>query len=325
MIMRMFSRFIPSLCFVIALSTLWPGTTRGDEWPSRPIKLVVSLPAGGVIDFVGREIAQSLSNVIGQPVVVDNKPGGGGAIAATFVAKTRPDGYTLLVTANGPAVIRPILEQKSPIDMEAEFEPVIIIGELPNILIANGKHDFKTVQDVIAYAKQKPGQLTIGHPGVGTVGHLVALLFAAETGIQANFIAYRGAAPLMTDLLGERIDLGSIALTPGLANVRFLVNTSNEKLPSLPNVPTTKEIGLPNVVGTTWIGIFAPKGTPPRTISTLNSSIEASLEAKSTKNKFDKIGFRIIGGSADQMRTQMAHDHDKWAKIIQASKVSINQ
>jgi tripartite-type tricarboxylate transporter receptor subunit TctC len=314
------ARLLRAIFALAVVSALFPGAADAQPWPSRPITLVAAFTPGSASDYVARAIAQDISKVLGQSIIVENRSGGGGAIASVAVAKASPDGYTLLITAIGPAVLRPLIDDKLPYDAVADFNPVILVGESPNVLAA-GPQRFGSIQDVVAYANRNQGKLTIGHPGAGTMGHLTALLFASEAGIGANFIAYQGTPPIISDLLGGHIDIGSIAYGGGIDAARILAVTTEERPGFLPDVPTMKESNFPNVVGATWHGIFAPAGTAPEVVSRLNIAINAFLEKSETRKEFDTVGYRVLGGPPDRLGRRMTEDHAKWSKVIAAANI----
>jgi tripartite-type tricarboxylate transporter receptor subunit TctC len=309
---------------VTALPLAWFGAASAQPWPSQPIALVAAFPAGSTSDHAARAIAHGLSSVLGQPVVVENRPGSGGAIALAAVAKAAPDGYTLVVTAIGPAVLRPLIDQKVTYDALNDFTPIALIGETPNVLVTGPKSRFSSVQDVVTFAKRNPGRLTIGHPGAGTMGHLTALLFAAEAGISANFVAYQGAPPILSDLVGEHIDLGSIAYGGGVGAVRILAVTTEERPPFLPDVPTMKESDFPNVVASTWHAVLAPAGLAPDVVSTLNRAINSFLNKEETRMQFDAVGYGRLGGTPERLRARIAADRAKWSAVIRSAKIAVD-
>ena len=286
-----------------------------EDWPARPITLVLAFASGAMIDFVGRSLAIDLSTALGQPVVVESKPGAGGAIAAMYVAKAAPDGYTLLMTAVGPAVLRPLMEKSLGYDTDADFTPISLLGEAPNILIANPKLGLNTVKDQVAYAKTQDNKISIGHAGPGTMGHLCSVVFAAQAGIDGNFIAYRGTAPMMTDLLGGQIESGFPGYNPATRSAKILAVTSNERVDFLPGVPTMKESGF-DVVGGTWQAIFAPAHMPAAIVAKLNAAIDAFLRKPETQRRFSEAGFLVFGGPPARLSDQIAEDRAKWSKII---------
>jgi tripartite-type tricarboxylate transporter receptor subunit TctC len=310
---------------VLGLAGLAATTAGAQTWPAKPITLVVAFTPGATPDYAARTLAQELSKVLGQPIIVENRAGGGGVIASVSVAKAPPDGYTLLMTTIGPAVLRPLIDRKLGYDAVADFTPVALVGEAPNVLVTGLQSRFGSVQDVVAYAKQNPGKLTIGHSGPGTMGHLIALLFAAEAGIEANFIAYPGSPPIVSDLAGGHIDIGSIAYGSAVNAVKPLAVTTDERLDFLPGVPTMKESGFPNVTGATWSAIFAPAGLPADLVARLSTSIDGFLARQDTRKQFDTVGYRALGGPPARLRERMIDDNAKWSKVVAAAKITGDQ
>jgi tripartite-type tricarboxylate transporter receptor subunit TctC len=225
------------------------------------------------------------------------------------------------MTTIGPAVLRPLIDGKLHYDPVADFTPVALVGEAPNLLVSSPKLNVADVQDLVAHAKAHPGRLTIGHPGIGTMGHLVGLLFASEAGIEANFISYAGSPPVLTDLAGGTIDAGSIAYGAPIGTAKVLAVTTDERVAFLPSVPTMKESGLPKVTGATWSGLFGPAGLPPEIVAKLNQGINALLRKEDTRRLFDKVGYHALGGPPDRLRQQMADDRAKWSKVIVTAKI----
>lgn len=286
-----------------------------EDWPTRPITLVVPFPAGGSMDFIGRSIGQHLTDVLGQPVIVENRVGAGGVIATNYVAKAPPDGYTILISAIGPAVFRPIIDRLAGYDMDKDFVPVIMVADSPNVLLASPKLGLNTVKDLLAYAKQKQNKLSIAHSGPGTMGHLCAVLFASLAHVDGSFIAYRGAPPMLTDLLGGQIDIGFPAFGPGSHAAKILAVTTAERVDFLPGIPTMKESGF-DLVGSTWNAIYAPANVPREIVGKLNAAIDAYLRKPETQRQFRQAGLRALGGTPEQLRQSMAQDHARWSKII---------
>ncbi len=317
--------WINVVCLAFALSVLPPQTSRAHEWPSRPITLVAPFPPGSPADFVARAIAQDLTHRLGQPVIVENKAGSGGSIALTAVARAAPDGYTLLVTGIGPAIQRPLIDKNLSYDTFRDFAPIVLSSDTPNVLLTGAQSKFKTLHDVIAYAKANPGKLTIGHPGIGTMGHFVALLFAAEAKIDAIFIAYKGPPAIISDVVGGRIDLGSIAYGGSSKAAKVLAVTTNESVSFLPGVPTMNQLRLSKATGATWHAVFAPAGTSAKIIAKLNTAINVFLAKAETKKQFEKLGFRVVGGSAEELKQQMLDDRSKWSNVIAKAHLNLNR
>jgi tripartite-type tricarboxylate transporter receptor subunit TctC len=303
------------LLAIAAMLTGAPRPAAEEDWPTRPITMIVAFPPGGSVDFLARSIAHHLTDVFGQPVIVENKSGAGGVIATNYVAKAAPDGYTILMTAIGPAVFRPIIDQSAGYDTDKDFTPIIMAGDSPNVLLASPKLGVNTVKELVAYADKKQHRLSIAHPGPGTMGHLCAVLFAREAHIDGSFIAYRGASPLIIDLRGGQIDIGFPAFGPGSQSVKILAVTTEERVNFLPDVPTMKESGY-NVVCSTWNAIYAPAIVPREIAIKLNAAIDAYLRKPETRQQFRQAGLRALGGTPEQLRERVVQDRAKWSKII---------
>ncbi len=317
---RMLGRLLGKAVLVVCAAFLGVAAADAENWPARPVTLVVSFAPGALMDFVGRTIANDLAPALGQPVVVENKVGGGGVVATVAVAKAPADGYTLLMTAIGPAVLRPLMEKNLGYDTDADFTPVSLVGDSPNILVASPKLGLNSVQDLLGYIKTEHGKISIGHSGPGTMGHLCALLFASEAKLDPAFVSYRGSAPMFTDLLGGQIDIGFIAYGSGAKAVKILAVTTDERIDFLPGVPTMKESGY-DVVGSTWIAIFAPAHTPPSVVAKLNAAIDAVLRKPETRARLATSGFRVLGGAPTRLSETVAKDRGRWAKILTSANV----
>ena len=296
-----------------------PRPASAENWPTRPITLVSAFAAGSMIDFVGRAVANDLSAAIGQPVVYETKAGGGGVVASLYVAKAPPDGYTLLLTGVGPAALRPLMDKSVGYDTDADFTPISLLGETPNVLVANPKLGLNTVNDLVAYAKSKGGKLNIGHSGPGTMGHLCSILFGAEAGVDVSSISYRGTAPMMVDVLGGQIDAGFPAYNPATRAAKILAVTSAERVEFLPDVPTMKESGF-DMAGGTWEAIYGPAHMPAEIAAKLNAAIDTFLSKPETRRRFSEAGFHVFGGPPARLTQRVAQDRAKWSKIIAGIK-----
>ena len=319
--MRM-SSIMPKLPFgkvliliaVAAMLAAAPRPASAADWPTRPVTLVVASTPGGMMDLISRSIAQDLSASLGQPVVVEFRPGGGGVIGLQAITKAAPDGYTLVQTNIGPMVFRPLMDKTITYDAEKDFTAIFLVGDTPNAVLVNPKIGVTSIKDLLAYADTKQHKLNIAHPGPGTMGHLCGVLLARQTHIEGNFIAYRGAAGIITDLMGGQVDLGTPAYGPGMDAVIMAV-AGDQRLESQPNLPTLKESGV-DVVCSTWVGIYGPPNMPPAIVEKLNAAIDAYLRKPEAHEKFGNIGLRVLGGSPDRMRSRVIDDRAKWSDII---------
>ena len=241
----------------IILSAVMPAAAQPAAWPSRPVTLVFPFAPGGAEGFI-RVLAQALSERLGQPFVLEIRSGAGGAIGSVQVANAAPDGYTLLVTYVGPAVLNKLLYKSIPYDPDTEFEPVALLSEVPQVIVSSPKLGFKTLADLIAYGKANPDTLTVAHPGAGTMGHLAAALFLSRAGITGSLVGYRGSTPAITDILSGHIMAGVPAYIPVVETVTRLAVTSEERVGFLPDVPTARESGI-DVVASTWGALVGPQ------------------------------------------------------------------
>jgi tripartite-type tricarboxylate transporter receptor subunit TctC len=303
------------LIAVTAMLAGAPRTAAAEDWPKRPITVVLAFAGGSMSDVIGRTLANDLSAAIGQPVVIEVRAGGGGVVAGAYVAKAPPDGYTLLLTAVGPAVLRPLIDKTLGYDTDADFTPIILVGDSPNVLLASPKLGVNTLTDLLAYAKQKDNKISVGHSGPGTMGHLCSVVFASLAGIDANSISYRGTPPMLTDLLGGQIDTGFPAYNPATKSAKILAVTTEERVDFLPGVPTMKESGF-DVVGSTWFGIFGPAHMPPEIVAKINGVMDASLKKSEYRARFGEQGLRLLGGPPAGLSERVAQDRAKWAPII---------
>ena len=308
------------LLAVAAMLTGAPRPAAAEDWPQRPVTLLISFASGSMIDFVGRSLANDLSAAIGQPVVVETKSGGGGVVASLFIAKAPPDGYTLLLTGVGPAALRPLIDKSVGYDPVADFTPIILIGETPNVLLANPNLGVKTVKDLVAYAKSKGGRISIGHSGPGTMGQLCTILFAAEAGLDLSSVSYRGTAPMMIDVLGGQIDAGFPAYNSATRQATVLAVTTDERVDFLSDVPTMKESGF-DLVGGTWHAILGPAHMPPELVAKLNGVMNAFLSKPETRRRFSDAGYRVFGGPPARVTERIVQERTKWSKIIEDAKI----
>ena len=304
----------------VAVTLLNPLRAMAQDWPSRPITIVLGFAPGSMIDFVARAVANELSTVFGQPVLVETRQGAGGVLASNYVAKSPPDGYTVLMSAVGPAVLRPLIDKTVTFDIEKDFTSVILIGEAPNVLVANPKLGLKSPKDLVAYGKAHGGKLSIGHSGPGTLGQLSTILFGSMAGLDVASVSYRGTGPMMVDVLGGTLDAGFPAYNPATKEGSLLAVTSASRVDFLPDVPTMKESGF-DIVGGTWEGIFVPAGTPPDIVSKLHGAIEAFLQKPDVRKRLSDTGFQPMGGPPSVLVDKIMQDRAKWAAIVKDAKI----
>lgn len=302
------------------------GTARaaGAQWPTHPVTFVVPFGAGGSTDGVARLIAKHLSDDFGQQFIVENKPGAGGNIAGAYVAKAAPDGYTLFFATTGPAAVNKLLYKRISFNPDKDYAPVVLIGIVPQAIVASKKLPVKTLKDLIDYARAHPGALTFGNSGVGTMAHISAVSLAQATGIKVTHVSYRSGAQALQDVLGGQIDVAFPAYIPQVAQMNTLAVIGKERLASLPNVPTVRETGVADIVAGTWFGVIAPTGTPPEVIAKINTSVNAFLKTQQAKQVSIQLGMQTLGGTPQDMKKFMDEETARWAPVIKKENISLN-
>ncbi|HJU23985.1 MAG TPA: tripartite tricarboxylate transporter substrate binding protein [Casimicrobiaceae bacterium] len=320
---------IVALAFATLAALCGAPAIAQDDYPSRPIRLVVPFPAGGTTDILARAVAQRLSQTWGQQVIVDNRPGAGGNIGSDLVAKAPPDGYTLLMGTVGTHAINPSLYKKMPYDHVKDFAPVILVAGVPNVLVVNPSLPVHSVQELIAYGKANPGKLDFASSGNGTSIHLSGELFKTMTGIEMTHVPYKGSAPALTDLMGGQVQLMFDNLPSSLAfikaaKLRALAVTSATRSATLPDLPTLAESGLSGFEASSWFGVLAPAHTPPAIISKLNGAIASWLATQDAKDKLLAQGAIAAGGSPEDFAHHIDAETVKWAKVVKASGAHID-
>ncbi len=311
----------------IILSMLSFTTANAQVYPNKPIKLVVPFPPGGLIDNAARLISPALSKDLGQPIVIENKPGSGGNLGAAEVAKANPDGYTLLM-ASAPLSISPVLYKTLPYN-PSSIEPIAIFGQLPNVLLINPESGINSVADLVKRAKASPGKLNYASNGNGTSLHLSAEMLKSQAGIFVLHIPYRGSSFANVALIAKEVDFMFDNLPPamGLINggkLKPLAVTSAERNPALPNVPTMVESGFPNFLVTAWFGIAAPKGLPDAVSQRLQNSLQKIVAQKEMVEAISRLGATVTFMNAQQATQFMTADTDRWRKVIEGAKIQMD-
>ncbi len=314
-------RLVP-LLFVLATSVAHA------QYPTKPLRLVVPFPPGGATDLVSRALAQRFAEGLGQPVVIDNKPGAGGAIGSDFVAKAAADGYTLLMATTSTHSIGPALNPKTPFNAERDFAPIGHVGSSPNILVVGPNVAARSLAELIALAKAKPGSLTYASSGVGTIIHLSGELLRTMAGIDIVHVPYKGTALALPDLLSGQVTMVFDNLVSALPNlragkVRALALTVDKRSPLLPDVPTMTEAGLPGYQSDAYFGLFAPAGTPRAVLVRLNTELNRVLKLPDIVEGLARQGIEPVGGSPEQFARVVAADTAKWTKVIRDAQVRI--
>ncbi|ACM32518.1 tripartite tricarboxylate transporter substrate binding protein [[Acidovorax] ebreus] len=307
----------------LALPGAWAQT-----WPSRSVSIIVPFPAGGTTDVLARALGQELSKTLGQPVVVENKPGAGATLGADYVAKAKADGYTLLMGAVHHTIATSVY-RKLGYDFEKDFAPITTVALVPNVLVVNPQVPAKTVQELLAQAKAQPGKLTYGSNGTGTGQHLIGAQFEGMGGVQLLHVPYKGSGPLTTDLLGGQISMSFDTVTPVLPHIkagklRALAVTTAKRSVALPDVPTLEEAGLPGFDMGTWFGMLAPAGTPKDIVARLNADMVKIIQSPEFRKKMDDIGADPIANTPEQMARQIKDDTARFARLVKEAKVSLD-
>ena len=297
-------------------------------FPTKPITLIVPFPPGGSSDALARSLTTPLSQALGQPVIVESRPGAGATIGADFVAKSKADGYTLLMGAVHHTIATSVYK-KLPYDFEKSFAPITTVALVPNVLVVNAKSAATDVKGLIALAKAAPGKVAYGSNGNGTVQHLIGTQFSGLGGVELVHVPYKGSAPLTTDLLGGQIDLSFDTLTPLVQHIkggklRALAVTTAKRSSTLPEVPTLAESGLPGFDQGTWFGILAPAATPRDTVARLNTEMAKIIHSPEFRKRMEEIGAEPIGNSAEQMAQQIRAETDKFAVLVKDAKVTVD-
>jgi len=298
-------------------------SAHGQDYPSKPIRLIVPFTPGGSNDVLGRVVAQNLSEAWKTSVVVENKPGAGGNIGADLVAKAAPDGYTYLIAANNILAINPSLYQQVPFDPVKDFAPVTMLGTVPIALVVNQDVPATSVKELIALGKSKAG-LTYASGGVGTPQHLSAELFKSLSGANMTHVPYKGNAPAVTDLIGGQVQvlfspLNSILPHIKSGKVRVLAVAGDTRIPALPGVPTIAEAGLPGYRSDVWVALVAPVGTPKEIIGKMQRQVAADLSKPETKEKLAAQGIEAAPSSPEQLSELIASDLTRWTKVVKES------
>jgi tripartite-type tricarboxylate transporter receptor subunit TctC len=297
-------------------------------YPAHPVRVVVPFPAGGTTDILARAVAQRFTEAFGQPFIVDNRPGAGGNIGAELVAKSAPDGYTLVMGTVGTHAINPSLYTNMPYDHVKDFTPVFLVAGVPNVLEVNPAVPAHTVAELVAYAKANPGKLNFASSGSGTSIHLSGELFKTMTGVSMQHVPYKGSAPALQDLLGGQVQLMFDNLPSSMAlikagKLRALAVTSAHRSAALPDLPTIAESGYPAFEASSWFGLLAPAGTPAAIVNKLNAEGNQWLASADAKDKLLAQGAIAAGGSPEDFARHIATETVKWAKVVKASGAKV--
>lgn len=313
---------------IAALGLAMPWMAMAQDFPSRPLRMMVPFAAGGTSDVVARIVAQKLSTLLGQQVVVENRGGANGNIGTDLAAKAPGDGYNLLLSFDGTMAINPHTYKKLSFDPQKDFAPVMNVGNVPLIFVVHPSVKANTIQEFVALAKEKPGGIFYSSAGNGSTGHLTGELFASRSGVKMNHVPYKGGAPAVQDVLAGQIQMLVTALPTVEAHLkggklRALAVSSSGRMPSLPDVPTLAESGLPGFDVRSWYGVFAPAATPPALIKRLNEDLQKVIADKDVRERFNTLGIEPLGGSSNDFAAVVRNDSARWAKVVAEAGITL--
>jgi tripartite-type tricarboxylate transporter receptor subunit TctC len=311
----------------IVLSAL--GTPcAAQQFPSKPITLVVPYAAGGNVDISARVLQTGIGDALGQPIIIENRPGAGGTIAGDYVARSAPDGHTLFVGSNAPILLGPMTMPKPPYQWDKAFAPVSTLAVATNMLLVTPKLPVQTVAELVDYAKKNPGKLTVATSSGASVNHFMGALLKLRTGMTWTEVHYRGNAPAINDLIAGHVDMGLMQLTDSRQHIesgrlRALAVLGPTRAPAVAEVPTIVEAGLPDVQGITFNGLFAPKGTPPAVVEKLSAAIRVALEKKTVADKLGEFGSDARGSTPEEFTKFLEQESAKWTDVMQKSHIKV--
>jgi tripartite-type tricarboxylate transporter receptor subunit TctC len=298
------------------------------DYPTRPIHLIVPFPPGGVADIIARPLAERLSASLGEPVVVENHGGVAGTLGASDVAHATPDGYTLLLGTSNEIAMSPTLYPSLPYNPTTAFSPITSVAIFPNVLVVAYDAPVKSLADLVAMARAKPGTVTFASSGVGSTNHLTAEIFQRQAGITILHVPYKGGGPALTDVMGGQVTAMFATLPSAIGlikagKLRALMVTGPTRSAALPDVPTGKESGMPDLVVTTWNGVLAPAGTPPELVARLHKALAAAVADPTLKQAFDALGAETELITPEQFAQRIRHDFDYWSGVIKQAGISV--
>lgn len=319
-------RFVQSILFVAILLS-WTAVASGQGYPSRSVRVIVPYPPGGGADFVTRVFAKALGDNLGQQFVVDNRAGANGNIGSELAAKSKPDGYTLLGVANTTVTINPSLYRQMPIDMLRDLAPISIMAGQPNVLIVHPSLPVKSVKELVAVARARPGQLDYASAGSGSSSHIAAELFKLVAKVDVTHVPYKGNGPAMADLIGGHVQLMFNNLAPSISQVkagklRALAVTGEKRSSAAPNLLTMTEAGYPGVVFNLWVGLLAPAGTSVDVIARVNAETAKASQFRDVRERLLGEGTEPYTTSPAQMADIMREETTQWAKVVKVANIS---
>jgi tripartite-type tricarboxylate transporter receptor subunit TctC len=325
--MYQLGRSIGRILFYLAVCYAVVAPARSEDYPSRPVRLVISYQPGGIVDFAGRVLAQQLSLVLGQPFVVENRPGAGGIVGVDSVAHASPDGYDL-VLIDPSIVTNPVLHKTMPFDVFKDLAPISLVGSSPNVLAVTPQLPIKSFAELVAYGKANPDKLNFGSPGIGTTGHLAGEMFKQRLDIDATHVPYKGAGPAYVDLISGKVQMMFSSITGALpftakGSIIPLATTGHVRSPAYPDLPTVEEEDLPGFVVDTWLCLFAPAKTPDDILAKLNDAVAKAVQTDDLKADFVKFGIEPRRSSIPEAASFVRNEYAKWKTVIEDSHISL--
>jgi tripartite-type tricarboxylate transporter receptor subunit TctC len=317
-----------TLLAFIACALLAAGAATA-AYPDRPIKVFLPFPPGGAVDFVSRLVCAEATEILGKPVVIDHRPGAGGTVATDATARSQPDGYSIMITTPSHT-INPALRPKLPFDTAADFVPISIIASVPELLVAHPSVPFDSLDGMLKYAKANPGKLNYSSAGIGTLPHITMELLLRRADVQVAHVAYKGAAPALTDLLAGVVQLkyDTYAISAqhlAAGKLKVLATAGTTRLPQLPNVPTVAESGFPGYEGYLWIGAIAPAKTPAEAITTLHTAFAKAVNTPKVAERLRADGVEVVGSTPEQFGKVIADELKLWARVVRDAKITVSE
>ncbi|MFS8933856.1 conserved hypothetical protein; putative exported protein, UPF0065 [Cupriavidus taiwanensis] len=318
-----------SVAAVAALTFIGPAGAAAQDWPQRPVSVVVPFPPGGSSDAIARMLTVPLNEKLGQPFVIDNRPGATGAIGATYVKRAPADGYTMMVASIGVYAVNPFLQKNLAYDPAKDFDLLTVAVRAPNVLVANPQFPANTLAELVAYMKKNPGKVSFASSGAGSSDHLTAALFWQKSATDGLHVPYKGGGPAISDLLAGQVDVSFQNVNAVLQHIRAgklkaMAVTSDKRSPVLPNVPTMAEAGIKDVEVYSWQGVAAPRGLPPEIKSRLHGALVSSLNDPKMRQKLSESGFEVVANTPEQFNQFEAQELQRWKTVIEKGKIALD-
>jgi tripartite-type tricarboxylate transporter receptor subunit TctC len=325
--MKAFKLIMRQLVLALSIAIGIPAAVMAQAYPNKPLRIVVGYTPGGTTDIIARVIAARLTVTLGQPVIVENRPGAGGNLGADSVAKAAPDGYTLQLGTAGNMTVNPSIYPNMGFDTVRDFQPISLVATLPNLMVVNPKVPAKTVQEFVAWAKSRPGKVFFASSGNGNTPHMTAELFNMAAGLSMVHVPYRGSGPALTDLIGGegvQVMFDNMPSAIGHARsgaLRAIAVTSPKRVQGEPNIPTVSESGYPDFQVVTWFGLFAPAGTPGPVVDRLHREVTEAIRTPAIRKRLIELGAEPVSNSPSEFSALVKSDIVRWAKVVKAANI----